>query len=384
MILDYLKICKNCIQPDTRPGIYFDQNGICGACLWNQEKNQINWLEREKELSQIAQWAKESVRGNYDCVIGVSGGKDSTKQAIIAREKLGLRCLLVNFQPDGITELGKKNIENLRKQGFDLISIRPDPKIMKSLVRYDFFKWLNPVKATEFALWSSTYIIADKFDIPLIIQGENPGLTLGTSLTGVGTDSNCLNAEKLQTLSAGWEDYLNIDGIKEKDLFLFHYDRKSLELKNVKGIWLNYFLKEWSNYESAIFSQQFGFQTRPLDTNPYSIGTYVVEGSHPGTYFQLDTEWTQVNQLLKFIKFGFGQCMDHACYDILEGFLSREEAINLVKKYDGKCSLEYIRRFCKYIEISTDEFWNTAEKFRGSMFKKDKDGKLINTLWELF
>ena len=89
MILDYLKICKNCIQPDTRPGIYFDQNGICGACLWNQEKNQINWLEREKELSQIAQWAKESVRGNYDCGIGVSGGKDSTKQAIIAREKLG-------------------------------------------------------------------------------------------------------------------------------------------------------------------------------------------------------------------------------------------------------------------------------------------------------
>ena len=86
--------------------------------------------------------------------------------------------------------------------GFDVITIRPNPKIMKKLVRYDFLNHLNPIKVTEFSLYSSTYIIAEKFDIPLIIQGENPGLTLGTRLTGVGTDSNCLNAEKLNTLSS--------------------------------------------------------------------------------------------------------------------------------------------------------------------------------------
>ena len=79
-----MKICKNCIQPDSRPGIFFDENGICGACLWNQEKKQINWSEREKELFEIAKWARESTRSNYDCVIGVSGGKDSTKQAVTA------------------------------------------------------------------------------------------------------------------------------------------------------------------------------------------------------------------------------------------------------------------------------------------------------------
>ena len=202
-----MKICKNCIQPDSRPGIFFDENGICGACLWNQEKKQINWSEREKELFEIAIWARESTRSNYDCVIGVSGGKDSTKQAVTARDKLGLRCLLVNAEPEGITSLGEQNIENLKNLGFDVFSIRPNPKIMKLLISYDFFTHLNPVKATEFTLWSSTYIMAEKFDIPLIIQGENPGLTLGTRLTGVGTDSNCLNAEKLNTLSAGIEEY---------------------------------------------------------------------------------------------------------------------------------------------------------------------------------
>ena len=289
-----MKICKNCIQPNTRPGIFFDENGVCGACLWYQEKNKINWSAREEELHKIAKWAKENTKSNYDCVIGVSGGKDSTKQAITARDKLGLHCLLVNFQPEGITEIGSKNIENLKNQGFDVISVRPNPKIMKLLIKHDFFKWLNPVKATEFALWSSTYIICDSFNIPLIIQGENPGLTLGASLTGVGTDSNCLNAEKLETLSTGWKDYLEIDGVEEKDLFLLHYDRKSLESKNVKGIWLNYFLKEWSNFESAKFSEKFGFESRPLNTDPNSIGTYVTEGSNPGTYFQLDTDLTQV------------------------------------------------------------------------------------------
>ena len=92
---------------------------------------------------------------------------------------------------------------------------------------------------------------------------------MGASLTGVGTDSNCLNAEKLETLSTGWKDYLEIDGVEEKDLFLLHYDRKSLESKNVKGIWLNYFLKEWSNFElSSLLSSNFMFASVSVSVVP--------------------------------------------------------------------------------------------------------------------
>jgi len=103
-----LKICKKCIQPDTRPGIYFNENGICGACLWEEHKKSIDWDSRYNELLQIVSHAKENSNGNYDCVIGVSGGKDSTKQAITARDRLGLRCLLVNGAPANPTDLGKK------------------------------------------------------------------------------------------------------------------------------------------------------------------------------------------------------------------------------------------------------------------------------------
>jgi len=371
-----MKVCSRCIQPDTRPGIYFDDQGVCGACLWEEEKKEINWEAREKELEEIAEWAKNTAKSNYDCAIGVSGGKDSTKQALTARDRLGLRCLLVNCEPEGVTEIGSHNIENLKKLGFDVINLRPNPKVMKILIKRDFYKYLNPVKITEFPLYASAYIIAEKFDIPLIIQGENPGLTLGTSLTGVGTDSNAMKADELQTLSSGWKEYVEIEGVEEKDLYLFHYDRKKLEEKGCKAIWLNYFLKEWSNYKNAIFSKEHGLEWRPEDFDRESVGTYL-------PYFQLDGDLTQVNQLLKYIKFGFGQCMDHACYDLREGRIAREEAIKLVKKYDGKCSEVYIEKFCNYIDISQNEFWSVTEKFRGPMWERDKKGNWHNTCLDL-
>ena len=372
-----MEVCKRCIQPDTRPGIYFDDQGVCGGCLWEDEKKEIDWESREKELQDIAEWAKKTTKSNYDCVIGVSGGKDSTKQALTAKDRLGLRCLLVNCEPEGITEIGRHNIENLKKLGFDVIGIRPNPKVMKSLVKRDFYKYLNPVKITEYCLWASTYIIAEKFDIPLIIQGDSPVTVLGTRLTSrVGTDYDAMKADELQTLSSGWKEYVGVDGIEEKDLYLFHYNRKKLEERGCRAIWLNYFLKEWTPHNNAVFSKEHGLRWRPENFDWESIGTYL-------PYHQLDGDLTPVNQLLKYIKFGFGMCVDHVCYNLRDGLLSRDEAIELVKKYDGKCSEVYIEKFCNYIGISQKEFWSTVEKFRGPMWKKDEKGNWYNTYLDL-
>ena len=367
-----MRICKKCIQPDTRPGVFFNKESVCGACLWEDEKKKIDWDERKKELEIIVNDAKKS-NAVYDCVIGVSGGKDSTKQAVTARDELGLNCLLVNYQPENITDLGRKNIENLKSLGFDLISIRPNPKIMMKVTRHDFFNHLNFVKASEFPLYASAYIIAEKFKIPLIIQGENPGLTVGTSLTGVGTDSDALKAYQLQTLSMGIQEYLSVDGITEKDLYFFHYDIQKLLDLNVKGIWLQYYLKEWSSTGNAKLSKEYGFQGRE-NVKPEEIGTYV-------SFNACDSDFVHVNQMLKFMKFGFGQCMDHVCYDLRDNLMDRKTAIDLVLKYDGKCAEHYIDKFCTYIEISKDEFWQTVDKFRGKMLLK-KDGQYYNEFHE--
>ena len=367
-----MKICQSCIQPDTRPGIYFNNEGICGACLWEEEKKSVDWNLRKTQLEEIANWAKKNNKGNYDCVIGVSGGKDSTKQALTARDRMGLNCLLVNSEPENITEIGKYNIENLKNLGFDVISLRPNPKILKKLMKRDFYKNLNPIKITEYSLWASTYIIAEKFDIPLIIQGENPSLTLGVSLTGLGKDDNALDADKQNTLKSGWEEYLEVEEVNEKDLFFYHYEKNKLKKMGIRGIWLQYYLEEWSLRKNAEFSKKNGFLGR-TKVKPEFIGTYV-------DFSQVDSDLVQVNQFHKYVKFGFGQCMDHVCYDIRENNITRNEAIELVKKYDGKCSDEYIKKFCQYINISMDEYWKIINSFRGPMWTKDKNGNWINEL----
>ncbi len=366
-----MKYCKKCVQPDTRPGIYFNKEGVCGACLFEEEKKKIDWSTREKELKEIADWSKQKAKennSNYDCVIGVSGGKDSTFQALYARDKLGLRPLLVNSEPEGITEIGRKNIENLKQLGFDCISLRPNPKVMKKLIKKDFYEYLNPIKVTEFSLWVSAYIIVDKFNIPLIIQGENPALTLGVTKI-MEVDGDALNVLQQDTLSTGWERYIK-DDITKEDLFMFHFDVESIKKKGIKGVWLQYYAKEWSPSHNAEFSIAHGLTIRPEYFDPNEIGTYVA-------YYQLDGDLVQLNQMLKYVKFGFGQCTDHACYDIRDGRISRNEAIDLVKKYDGKCGFRYIKKFCDYIGITIDEFWRVANSFRGPMWEKK------NGIWVL-
>ncbi|MBP3825105.1 MAG: N-acetyl sugar amidotransferase, partial [Butyrivibrio sp.] len=106
-----MRYCKRCLQPDTRPGIVFDDEQICFACRYEESKATIDWAAREAELKGFAEEAKAEAkkRGNiYDCIIGVSGGKDSTFQAVYAKEKLGLNPLLINCMPDEITEIGRK------------------------------------------------------------------------------------------------------------------------------------------------------------------------------------------------------------------------------------------------------------------------------------
>lgn len=372
-----MKYCKKCVQPDTRPGIYFNEESICGACLYEEEKKKIDWQAREKELKEIAEWAKKKAKennSNYDCVIGVSGGKDSTFQALYARDRLGLRALLVNSEPDYITEIGRKNIENLKYLGFDTIMLRPNPKVMRRLVKKDFLEFANPAKVTEMSLWVSAYIIADKLNIPLIIEGENPALTLGVTNI-MKADGNALNVLQQDTLSTGWRRYIG-NGILEEDLFMFRFDLESLKKKGTKAIWLQYYVKEWSQHHNAEFSIAHGLTIRPKNTDPNEIGTYAL-------YYQLDSDLLYPHQMLKYIKFGFGQCTDHACYDIREGRITREEAIDLVKKYDGKCGFKYIKKFCDYIGITVDEFWRVANSFRGEMWE-NKNGKWVfkNPIWE--
>jgi hypothetical protein len=158
---------------------------------------------------------------------------------------------------------------------------------------------------------------------------------------------------------------------------MFHYDRDLLERGGIRGIWLNYYVKEWSQPGNAAFSIAHGLWIKPSDLGLHDIGTYK-------RYSQVDSELVQVNQMLKHIKLGFGQATDHACYDIREGRITREQGIAFVKEFDGKCAERYIQQFCDYLGITMDEFWRVADSFRGDMWERDQGGnwKLKNPIWE--
>lgn len=361
-----MRYCKKCLQTDTRPGIHFNEEGICLACLYAEKaKTEIDWKERETELKEIARWAKDNTKNSYNAVIGVSGGKDSLFQAVYAKEKLGLNVLLVNAVPDDLTEVGKYNIDNLVNLGFDIIKMLPNPHIMKKNIKRSFFEFGNPVKPTEYTLWASAYIIAEKFNIPLVIQGENTALTLGVTGTGMKTDGNALNILKSNTISGCNASDWATDEIALDELFMYQFPEvKKLDEKEIRAIYLQYYVKEWSQSHNADFAIARGMRTRATESL-YDMGRFK-------RYHHLDSNLDIVSQMIKYYKFGFGFATDEACYDIREGRLSREDAIWLVNEYDGKCGEQYIIDFCKYINITVEEFWNVVDKYvNRDLFEKD-------------
>jgi N-acetyl sugar amidotransferase len=359
-----MKYCKKCVQPDTRPKIEVDENGVCYACKFAEEREHVDWQKREEELREIAEWAKKNSQGKHNCIIGVSGGKDSTFQALYARDKLGLNCLLVNLAPDPITEWGAHNIENLIQQGFDTMLFRPNPKVWKKTIKHAFYKYGNPVKPTEYPLWSASYITAIKFGIPLIIQGENPGTVLGVT-EGLGIDGNALNINMGNTLNGGDASEWEVDGIKTEDLIWYQYPKKEdFEKADIKAIYLQHYACEWSFSGNTEFAAEKGI-TKRGDHDP-------VECGRVNPYCSIDSDAQIVNQMLKYYKLGFGFTTDEACYYIREGKMTREEGIELVKKYDGKCGEKYLKDFCDYIDISVEEFWRVTDSYvNKDLFEKD-------------
>ncbi len=366
-----MRYCKRCLQPDTRPGIIFDDEQICFACRYEESKATIDWAQRSAELKAFADEAKEEAkkRGNiYDCIIGVSGGKDSTFQAVYAKEKLGLNPLLINCMPDEITEVGRKNIENLNNLGFDIISIRPNPIIAKKLARKSFFERGNIIAASEYCLWASAYIMAVKFNIPLIIQGENAALTLGAA-KNQETTGNAFSVMQLETIrGASVDSFVDLsNNITEKDLFLYKIPTvEEMQEKGIKAIFLQYYVKEWSQVTNADFAIARGLTGRTDDL--HNLGRY-------RRYSALDCDLQIPNQMIKYLKFGFGYATDEICYDIREGRFSREDGKWYVDEYDGLCGENYIEAACKYLSITKEQFWEVVDKYVNRDLFEKVDGK---------
>lgn len=363
-----IKLCTQCVNPSSRPNIVFDEMGLCPVCRYenNKNNNDIDWQARKKELSVICEWGRKESKSSYDCIVTVSGGKDSTRQACYVRDELGMNPLLVScsYPPEQLTELGAHNLSNLIKLGFDTLSLSLNPQVWKRLMHEGFIRFGNWAKSTEMALYAIPIHVAIAYQIPLIFYGENPVLTIGERHGKVNGDASQL--KKGNTIADGPRGLLT-DDITDQDTHFYYYPSdEEMAAANLRLVYLGYYMADWSGNNNAKFSMERGLKIR--NDKPESIGDL-------WGFSCLDEDYSIVNQFMKYLKLGFGRVTDQVCEAINTGTMNRDEGLALVRLYDGKCDQSFIKRFCHYLEITEEKFWEVAEKFRNQeIWKRDQQG----------
>jgi len=363
-----MKRCTKCIMPETKPGISFNEHGVCNACVNEKLKEQVDWNKRFKSLLGIANKVKKKKPAGYNCVIPVSGGKDSTFLSVTAKEKLGLTPLLVCAEPVYVTDRGRKNLDNLSRLGFDIFDFKANQKIMPSLLKKSFYEDGQPVRAFEFILYSVPMLVAMNYRIPLVIWGENPQYEYGNKGEDLG--ASAVRQKSCCALNNQDANYWLKEGITSQDLISFqHPAEDELKNANVTSIYMSYYVK-FNSRKMAEFAIHRGLSIR-LKSELLGTGGYWDSE-------QLDDEIPVISHLLKYLKYGYGRATDQACRDIRWGYISREEGLRVAKEYDGHCNPDYIKRYCNYIGITIKEFWKVADSFRNPNIWKKVNGK-----WQL-
>lgn len=365
-----MKICTNCVMPSTKPDLHFNEDGVCDACQSQKSKNsEIDWKKREEEFLNLIKQYK--VHPDYDCIIGVSGGKDSTYQVIKVLE-LGLNPLCICFEPTIPTEIGRKNLENLNNLGVDLIHIKRNPVVYKKLAKEAFIRTGDNEWQNHLGIFTTVPKLAVNFNIPLIIWGESPQIEYGGPASS--KTRNTLDRQWLEEfgglLGNRISDMVGVDGLTKKDLSLYTYaSDEDIHRVGVTGLFLGYYFK-WDLREVVKKSKEHGFSVadRPVET------TYE-------NFENLDCYSNHVHDYLKYVKYGFGRATDNACLDIRLGYIKREEGVRLVNKYDGIPPKKAINEYLNYTGFTQEEFNKIVDSYTNKrIFKRDENGKFIRDI----
>jgi N-acetyl sugar amidotransferase len=331
----------------------------------------VDWSEREEILEQI--FARRTRRPGHfhDCIIGVSGGKDSCRQAMWVRDRFGVNPLLVclSYPPEQVTERGVNNLSNLINLGFDVVISAPRPQVWRKLKGAGFDTFTNSFRSTELALFSSVPQIAINYGIDLILWGENPALQLGDmkTLGKTGFDGNSLR--NMNTLSSG-KNWMLERGFKEEELIPYTYPTVDDFTENgLNIIYLGWFLGDWSLVNNAMYSCLNGLEIRvdPVTDTGDLFGITA-----------LDEDFTPINQMIKYYKFGFGRTTDYVNEEIRLGRMTRDEGIGIVSSYDHCCSDTYIQTYCDYLGIQVSDFWIQVRNATNlQLFSIDDEGAIV-------
>ena len=380
-----VEFCKTCVISNQRPrstvefknidnqkkGISFQDDKECEACKYQKVKENINWDKREKELETIlSRYRKKS---GYDCVVPGSGGKDSAYTAHILKYKFNMNPLTVTWAPHLYTDIGWKNFINWSHVGgLDNILFTPNGKLHRLLTKLSFINLLHPFQPFIIGQRIIGPKIANKFNIPLVIYGENQA-EYGNDVRENKNplmDIKFFSEKNYKNLSFG---KTNISEIIKKYNFKLSDFEPYLPLKTseitknkIKVFYLGYFLK-WDPQECYYYASKYtGFKSNTERTE----GTY-------SKYSSIDDKIDPFHYYTTLFKFGIGRATYDAAQEVRNGKITREEAVMLVKKFDNEFPQKYFKEFLDYIEISEKKFFEIIDSFRSPHLWKYKSKKWI-------
>lgn len=367
-----VRYCKTCLYPDTKPDLRFDENGVCSACNAFAARAAVDWEVRRQEFLEIVAQYRSPDGSNYDCIVPVSGGKDSTYQVLRLLE-VGMNPLCVTATTDSLSEVGRRNLENIRRLGVDHVEVTTNPVVRRRINRLALTQVGDISWPEHVTIFTVPVRLAVQHGVRLIVWGENPQNEYGGP--AAASQDNTLTRRWLEEfgglLGLRVSDLLEIEGIEPRHLIQYTYPGDAdLARVGVTGIFLGYYFP-WDGWTNALLAQANGFETLP----------HMVEGSL-ANYENLDNYQTGIHDYFKFLKFGFGRATDIANNHIRRGRLSRADAARIVARHDGKfpstCLGRPIEEILAEIDMTLDEFHRVCDQFTNKrLFVVDNQGKPV-------
>jgi len=369
-----VKFCKRCVMSNQRPvsypefkhkpdrkapTIHFDEDGICDACRYAEQKEQIDWQSREEQLLQLLDKYRRN-DGQYDCIVPGSGGKDSAIAAHLLKYKYGMHPLTVTWPPIMYTDYGFQNWKNwIEVGGFDNESHKPNGRVQRLLTKLSIQNLLHPFQTFILGQKNLAPKVALRHQIPLVFYGENEA-EYGNPIADNSTSLRDKSFYTTQHLNEIYLGGVSIPELQEKydiDLVdLLPYlpaDHQQLQAFPLEVHYLGYYLK-WTPQEAYYYAvENTGFQARPFRTQ----GTY-------SKYNSIDDKIDDLHYYTTFMKFGIGRATYDASQEIRNGHVTREEGVALVHKYDGEFPDRYFREVMDYIGLDPEEFMELCDAAR--------------------
>lgn len=362
--------CTRCLFPSTKPYIRFDEAGVCGACQVAETKKiaegGIDWDARRQEFERLIQQAKERKAPFYDVLVPVSGGKDSITQVHRLLE-YDLRVLAVHVDYGIKTEIGIKNLDCIpSNMGANLQIYRPGLDLHTRLIRIGYEDYGDPDLLSHTMLHGYPLRVALAMQTPLVLLGENCASEYGGAKDIAAlTSINRQWFSKYAANSGMDAAYISRKyDIPMEKLALYDFPDELETSATTKTIFSSYYFF-WDSEEHLQIARQYGFQELPEPRE----GTY-------RTYVGIDEKINRIHQYFKVLKFGYGRATDHACEDIRNGRLTRDEAKELVREFDLQpLSDDYVEDFCQFIDITRERFDEVQERYRNQeIWRRDGAG----------